>query len=242
MLKPWGASLSLILMGLIAAGCRDSKSLEITSEACAAQTDFVFIAGGAFLSGSDRTEKDYAYRISAAGRANATTDTLADIARIEAGYRKQGWFDQEPNRQISTLPPFCLSKNLTTNADYQAFVQATGYAAPGISKSDYQKQGFLVHDYSTVEPYLWQNDQYPTDQGQHPVVLISYEDALAYIAWRSQQGDVSYRLPTATEWEKAARGTDGRYFPWGNEWQNEATNWAKNGPYGTSGHWFRRMG
>ena len=99
---------------------------------------------------------------------------------------------------------------------------------------DYQAQGFLVHDYDEVEAYLWQAENYPSGQGQHPVVLVSYEDALAYAEWRSQRDGVTYRLPTAAEWEKAARGTDGRYFPWGNQWQNEATNWARNDPYGTS--------
>ena len=113
-------------------------------------------------------------------------------------------------------------------------MRATGHAAPGISETAYQAQGYLVHDYSEVKPYLWQGDRYPVGQGQHPVVLVSYEDALAYVDWRSHHDGVTYRLPSALEWEKAARGTDGRYFPWGSEWRKDATNWAKNGPYGTS--------
>ncbi|MEM8611886.1 MAG: SUMF1/EgtB/PvdO family nonheme iron enzyme [Cyanobacteria bacterium P01_H01_bin.105] len=203
---------------------------EIAQTACEAQPGFVFVDSGDFIAGSDRTERDYAYRISAEGFADDPTE----IAAAEASYRKQRWFDREPNRQLVNLPTVCISKNLITNADYQAFVQATEHRSPGISATDYQEQGFLVHDYSEVEPYLWQGNQYPTGQDNHPVVLISYEDALAYSAWRSEQDGVSYRLPTTLEWEKAARGTDGRYFPWGNEWQNDGTNWAKNGPYGTS--------
>ena len=226
----------LLILASISAGCQteqavsQSASAPIAQAACESQADFIYIENGEFVSGSDRAEKDYAYHISAEGRA----DTPADVARVEAGYRKQGWFDAEPERETLDLPAFCLAKNLITNADYQAFVQATGYAAPSISEADYQEQGFLVHDYSLVQPYLWQADQYPTGQDNHPVVLISYEDALAYVDWRSQQDGLSYRLPTAMEWEKAARGTDGRYLPWGNDWQNEATNWSKNGPYGTS--------
>lgn len=200
---------------------------------------FAFVGGGAFVAGSDRGERDYAYRISAQGFVGqpgddfSETDLLA-VAEAEASYREQGWFDQELTRQTVSLPAFCLSKNLITNADYQQFIQATGHPAPGISAAAYQAQGFLVHDYSEVEPYLWQGDRYPAGQAQHPVVLISYEDALAYVDWRSQRDDRRYRLPTKLEWEKAARGTDGRYFPWGNQWRNEATNWAKNGPMGTS--------
>jgi eukaryotic-like serine/threonine-protein kinase len=49
----------------------------------------------------------------------------------------------------------------------------------------------------------------------HPVVGITGEDVLAYIAWRRERDGVPYRLPTELEWEKAARGTDGRLYPWG---------------------------
>jgi toxoflavin biosynthesis protein ToxD len=65
-------------------------------------------------------------------------------------------------------------------------------------------------------------------------VLVSYEDALNYTKWLSQRDGVTYRLPTAQEWEKAARGTDGRYFPWGNEWRDDATNWQGRPEQGTS--------
>lgn len=203
---------------------------EITQASCEAQAGFAFVEGGEFVMGSDRIEREYAYRISAEGAA----DSPAETANIEAKFRSDRWFDREPERQSARLPSFCLSENLITNTDYQIFVQATGHRVPGISAEDYQEQGFLVHDYSLVEPYLWQGDTYPVGQEQHPVVLISYEDALAYAAWRSQHDGMTYRLPTTAEWEKAARGTDGRYFPWGSDWRDDGTNWAKNGPYGTS--------
>ncbi|MEM8504584.1 MAG: SUMF1/EgtB/PvdO family nonheme iron enzyme [Cyanobacteria bacterium P01_D01_bin.1] len=230
-----GSAGLLVGLGLLlgAAGCGVVSVAErgaIAQPNCEAHTGFVLIEGGDFLRGSDRTQKDYAYRISAEGFA----DSPEEIAKAEAGFRRQGWFDREPDEATVNLPAFCLSQNLVTNQDYQAFVKATGYEHPGISAADYQEQGFLVHDYSEVAPYLWQDGQFPPGQGQHPVVLVSYEDALAYAEWRSQQDGVTYRLPTTLEWEKAARGIDGRYFPWGSEWRNEATNWAKNGPYGTS--------
>ncbi|EDX87595.1 conserved domain protein [Synechococcus sp. PCC 7335] len=225
----------LLLFAMV--GCSGQESAEHVSEAeipvtrsACEQQGFVFIEAGDFLRGSDRTQKDYAYRISAEGFA----DSPEEIAEAEAGYRRRNWFEREPDEQMVNLPAFCLAQNLITNEDYQAFVQSTDHKQPGISAATYQAQGFLVHDYSKVEPYLWQDDQYPAGQGQHPVVLVSYEDALAYAEWRSQQDGVTYRLPTALEWEKAARGTDGRYFPWGSEWRDDATNWARNGPTGTS--------
>ncbi|MFK8185108.1 MAG: formylglycine-generating enzyme family protein [Phormidesmis sp.] len=203
---------------------------EMSRADCEGKASFAYVAGGDFIAGSDRTEREYAYRISAEGFASSP----ADVAAAEAGYRRRGWFDREPQQRTVNVPAFCMGENLITNVDYQVFVRATGHRSPGISAEDYQTQGFLVHDYSEVVPYLWNGDAYPPGQGQHPVVLVSYEDALAYVQWRSERDGVSYRLPSDLEWEKASRGTDGRYFPWGSEWRNDGTNWAKNGPNGTS--------
>ena len=230
--RNWGLLSLLLLISCqdLTSGSTPITQPEIKQTACEANAGFAFVGGGDFIAGSDRNERDYAYRISAEGFADAPED----IAAAEAGYRRRGWFEREPSRRTETLPGFCISKNLVTNADYQAFVQTTGHRAPGISAAEYQEQGFLVHDYSEVEPYLWQGSQYPAGQAQHPVVLVSFEDILAYAEWRARQDGMSYRLPTALEWEKAARGTDGRYFPWGSEWRNDGTNWAKNGSYGTS--------
>lgn len=225
-------NLSLLSL-LLLIGCQNASSgyvSEITEADCEGVPGFGYVNGGEFIVGSDRTERDYAYRISAERFANSPEA----VAAAEAGYRQRRWFEREPDRHIETLPPFCMGQNLITNADYQAFVQATKHQPPGISATDYQEQGFLVHPYREVHPYLWQGDQYPPGQANHPVILISYEDAVAYAEWRSGQDGRRYRLPTALEWEKAARGTDGRYFPWGSEWQDDGTNWAKNGPYGTS--------
>ncbi len=202
----------------------------ITQAACRDHGGFAYVEGGEFIAGSDRNERDYAYRISAEGFA----DSPEDVAAAEAGYRRRQWFEREPEQRTENVPSFCMGQNLITNGDYQAFVQATGHRSPGISAAEYQEQGFLVHPYGDVQPYLWQGDQYPAGQTNHPVVLVSHGDAVAYAEWRTEQDGVSYRLPTALEWEKAARGTDGQYFPWGREWRNDGTNWAKNGPYGTS--------
>jgi serine/threonine protein kinase/formylglycine-generating enzyme required for sulfatase activity len=53
---------------------------------------------------------------------------------------------------------------------------------------------------------------------QLPVMSISFDDAVACAQWRSQRDGVRYRLPTDAEWEKAARGPDGRIYPWGDRW------------------------
>lgn len=204
--------------------------MSIMPERCAAQPGFAFVPAGAFIAGSDRTERDYAYQISA----EALADTPTAIAEAKSNLRQRRWFDFEPERQSLNLPAFCIQRQLVTNQDYQAFVEATGHRPPGISVPEYETQGFLVHPYSEVEPYLWRNQAFPSGEANHPVVLVSYDDAVAYAQWKGRQDGQRYRLPTAEEWEKAARTEDGRYFPWGNQWQAEATNWAEQGDYHTS--------
>lgn len=228
-------SLKLILTGLLIIpglmGCQSHFSAQtITRSACEREGDFVWIEAGDYALGSDRKERDYAYRISA----QAVSSQPNEIAKEEKRLRRQGWFDREPALEVRSQSPVCIARNLVTNADYQAFVQATDHRPPFISDADYQRQGFLVHPYKTVRPYLWQGQNYPQGESLHPVVLVSYADAQAYAQWRGQQDGQSYRLPTATEWEQAARGKDGRYFSWGNDWQDDATNWANHGGLHTS--------
>ncbi|NJL82174.1 MAG: formylglycine-generating enzyme family protein [Chloroflexaceae bacterium] len=197
---------------------------------CETGGDFVWIPAGAFMQGSDRRERDYAYRISAEAEAKHP----AAIAPIEERLRQQQWFERESARSQQSLDGLCISRHLVTNAEYQAFVRATGWRSPGISPKDYQRQGFLVHPYGEVRAYLWENDGFPAGEGQHPVVLVSYDDAIAYAHWQGRQDGQTYALPTAAQWEKAARGTDGRYFPWGNDWRDKATNWSGSGRWHTS--------
>ena len=204
---------------------------EAPAELACNDPDFVLIPAGEFIAGSDRAERDYGYRISAEAVAKAD---LGRQAQVEQNLRDRQWFESESPRQRVSLPAFCLGQNLVTNAEYQAFIKATGHRAPGITEAEYQRQGFLVHPYRDVVPFLWQGQEFPQGRGNHPVVLVSYDDAIAFARWKSQQDSVTYRLPSALEWEKAARGTDGRYFPWGNAWQDDATNWGQTQPQSTS--------
>ena len=213
-------SIAMAILLWLAIGCQSPQTQKNAIADCGNDGEFIRIPAGEFIAGSDRAERDYAYQISAIAAAKSPQD----ISREEKLLRQKRWFDGEPSQQKIFLSDFCMGVNLITNKEYRVFIQETEYRSPGISASDYQKQGFLVHPYTEVQPYIWQNRNYPREENQHPVVLVSYEDARAFANWKSQKEGHHYRLPTAKEWEKAARSSDGRYFPWGNEWQNEATN------------------
>lgn len=201
---------------------------EIAPQDCEASGEFVYVPAGEFIRGSDRAERDYAYQIS------AVAAQPQNPAAAEVSLRKQGWFDREANRDRISQPAFCIARSPVTQAEYQRFVQATSHRVPTISAEDYQRQGFLVHPYRSVQAFLWENNQPPPDKTSHPVVLVSYSDIVAFATWKGEQDGQAYRLPSAQEWEKAARGEAGAYFPWGNDWQDHATNWGGSGLDGTS--------
>jgi formylglycine-generating enzyme required for sulfatase activity len=95
-----------------------------------------------------------------------------------------------------SLPSFFIEEFEVTNRQYAAFLEATDYR-PG------NEANYLKH---------WPSSgRFPDWAAEFPVIWVSPEDAEAYCRWRGG------RLPTDEEWEKAARGTDGRPFPWGRE-------------------------
>jgi formylglycine-generating enzyme required for sulfatase activity len=74
-------------------------------------------------------------------------------------------------------------------------------------------------DRERTQPYSWNDKQWNGDA--QPVVGITWYEAAAYCRWLSVQTGDNYRLPSEAEWEKAARGTDGRIYPWGNQSPDE---------------------
>jgi formylglycine-generating enzyme required for sulfatase activity len=121
-----------------------------------------------------------------------------------------GGEDEAPAREVD-LPAFEIDKFEVTNADFAQFVEATGY------RTDAEKEGRTKN---------WRNAAEGKDN--HPVAFVSWNDAVAYCQW------VDKRLPTEAEWEKTARGTDGRMYPWGNEWDPSKANVKETGLRGTA--------
>jgi len=92
------------------------------------------------------------------------------------------------NRRVQ-LPDYFIDRHEVTNLEYRKFVEATDHPRP-------------AH---------WVDGAIPAGLERHPVTNVDHADATAYAAWAGK------RLPTEDEWEKAARGPEGRRYPWGNE-------------------------
>lgn len=110
------------------------------------------------------------------------------------------------------LPAFAIARTPITSEQYAAFVAAAGHPPP-------------AH---------WHADAPPSGKAAHPVVHVSWYDAVAYCRWLSELAGRPYRLPGEAEWEKAARGTDGRIYPWGDRWDPACCNTKESGSGNTT--------
>lgn len=111
--------------------------------------------------------------------------------------------DAAKPQHLVNLAEYWVAKHPVTNLQYQAFLQAQ------TSDSGRERK--------RRPPNYWIGGVIPRNMEQHPVVQVSWEDANAFCHWASQVTGYDLRLPTEAEWEKAARGTDARLYPWGNQ-------------------------
>ncbi len=109
------------------------------------------------------------------------------------------WYEDERPAHEVILPLFFIDRYEVTHADYEKFVEATEHPAPPD----------------------WIGGEYPPERARHPVAHVSWHDARDYCAWKGR------RLPTEAEWEKAARGPDGRIYPWGNDFDPDRAHLAR---------------
>jgi formylglycine-generating enzyme required for sulfatase activity len=138
----------------------------------------------------------------AGSRAASSGEVKADLESmvfIEEGEFLMGTDDRlrdEKPAHVVYVNAFYIDIYEVTNEDYKGFVVATGRKTP----------------------VSWERGTYPEGKGDHPATYVSWYDAEAYCKWAGK------RLPREAEWEKAARGTDGRIYPWGNEWDLNKSN------------------
>ena len=145
----------------------------------------------------------------------STGQDVTTLLRQYRGLSRALLTDEMPRHQVF-VEAFSIDKYEVTNARFQQFVQATGYRTQAESEGGgkIRAAGNGKEKWEAVPDASWRS---PRGQGStiagletHPVVQVTWKDAQAYCAWAGK------RLPTEAEWEKAARGTDGRAYPWGN--------------------------
>lgn len=103
---------------------------------------------------------------------------------------KHAKLDESPSHAVK-LEPYYIDRYPVTNAEYERFILSTEYTAP-------------AH---------WAGEKFHPGEANLPVVGVTWHDAATYSQWAGK------RLPTEAEWEKAARGVDGRIYPWGNDFE-----------------------
>jgi serine/threonine-protein kinase len=129
----------------------------------------------------------------------ANVSSVENMVLIDGGDYVIGRDDGDPYarpKRSVTLAPFHIDRTEVTNAQYKKFVDTTGHAPP---------EG-------------WSGNGYTPGTDNWPVTGVTWQDAADYARWAGK------RLPTETEWEAAARGKEGRYYPWGNDWRTGVAN------------------
>ena len=166
----------------------------------------VLVPAGEFLMGSSDAQVEQMARIS---------PEMPELMRHET-----------PQHRVY-LDDFYIDQYEVTNAQFQRFVEETNY----VTDAEQEGWGYCWEGTPTWPQIKSANWWSPFGVGDsiaskfdHPVIQVSYNDALAYARWAGK------RLPTEAEWEKAARGTDGWLYPWGDDWDTSKVNSREGGP------------
>lgn len=194
---------------------------ELAPLSLAADAHMIAIAAGQFVAGSTPEERAAAY----------------DDFQASAGHdaaREQHWFDHEADRHLVVLPAYRIDLMPVTQAEYAELVATGAAPAPTIDEAAWKTQGF-AQDYATeVARDVWRDGRPPAGREDHPVVLVTWSEADRYCKWRGELRGEPRRLPTADEYEKASRGTNGFSYPWGNAYAGTKLNSAVAGPHDTT--------
>lgn len=125
-----------------------------------------------------------------------TDKTDLENTQQKIGTVKPLYLDQHPERKVH-LAAYYIDRYEVTNAEYKVYMDDTKYP------------DFPAH---------WVDGTYPEGQGNHPIANVIWQEALAYALWAGK------RLPSEAQWEKAARGPSGLFYPWGNEYAKGKAN------------------
>jgi formylglycine-generating enzyme required for sulfatase activity len=146
---------------------------------------------------------------------------LGQMATIPAGKFLMGE-GREQHKLV--LPAYRIGKYPLTNAEYARFIEAGGYRAKRwwTEAGWAQRENPWGQNEPWTQPGYWDDGRF--NKPNQPVVGVSWYEAVAYCHWLSAETGQPYRLPSEAEWEKSVRGTDGRRYPWGNDFEASRLN------------------
>lgn len=128
----------------------------------------------------------------------------------------------DEKKEESIEHSFFIDVYPVTNGQYKKFIEASGYVGDDILQRCWSGEGRRWRERNNViEPKYWKNGK--CNQADYPVVGVSFYEADAFAKWAGK------RLPTEKEWEKAARGTDGREYPWEGKFNRKKCNSYESG-------------
>jgi formylglycine-generating enzyme required for sulfatase activity len=140
---------------------------------------------------------------------------LGEMLVIPAGEFLMGE-GREQHRLV--LAEYQMGKYPLTNTEYEHFVEAGGYQ----DKRWWTEMGWREISQKQDEPRFWQDARF--NKPNQPAIGLSWYECVAYCRWLSAETGQLYRLPTEAEWEKGARGADGRVYPWGDKFEASRLN------------------
>jgi len=186
-------------------------------------------------------------------RSDRAAETPPEMILIPAGPFVMGStednelaYDNEHLQQEVELDAFRIGRYPVTNAQYARFVEEGGYENPAFwTEAGWAWREAHFMDVETAQPRYWEDPRkgplsrwaaraYVFNQPDHPVVGVSWYEALAYCRWLSEATGQAFRLPTEAEWEKAAswdpEAEKKRQYPWGDDFDAEKCNTREGGP------------
>ena len=163
------------------------------------------------------------------GTSDQQIDWLAEREEMAAKWRESRRFRREQPQASVAVAGYCIGRFPVTVGEYRRFVRSGGYER----RRYWTEAGWAWRaSEGRLQPEFWDDEQWAGDDGL-PVVGTSWYEAHAYCGWLSDATEKRYRLPTEAEWEMAARGTDGRLYPWGDEFEPWRCNTRQSGLGGT---------
>lgn len=167
------------------------------------------------------------------GTGEGQIEFLASQSEQGLVWQEKGRFGREQPQHTITLGDYWIGRYPVTVGQFRAFLGAGGYA----QRSYWTEAGWAwCQAVGRTQPDLWHDATWAGDD-RLPAVGVSWYEAHAYCMWLSEAAGRDYRLPSEAEWEKAARGTDDRLFPWGDRFDaahcnTQATGLGRTVPVG----------